>query len=563
MKLIFKLILPVIFLVMVRQLVSKTVTSRAQVPPSFTFTAAGDYSSHATRTTAVLNGINPANSEASFNWALGDLSYGSKKPETAWCDYVKGIVGETFPFELIAGNHEDDGPAGNNIDNFELCLPDRIGGINGRYSRGYYFDYPVGAPLARFIGISPQMVFKDEGQYTYSPGNAHYNFVVNAIDSARAAGIKWIVVGMHVNCISMGKKPCGMGKDLFNLLVDKKADLILQGHDHNYQRSKQLSLGPACTALVPGTYDADCVADDGSDNSYTKGAGSIVAIVGTGGIGNYDINPSDSEAGYFAKWNGVNANPTLGFLKATVTETMMSLSFNPMYGPTFSDSFVIEDTSQPTSTPEPPTETPIPSPTPTIDPLAPTPTETPTPTATPMPTETPTPTQTPTPSPTLLTSPTPMILTLNPTNDTFVNSNYPNGKFGSNTLLKIVGGSTIKISYLKFDLSQLAGRTIWSANLRLRVSNGSKSTQNVKSVADTSWQEAQLTYNTRPALGGIITSIAGAVSNSWKEVSVTSAVQASSGQLFSLGIDTTGTDGLDINSKENSTNKPELKVTYE
>src|SRR3989344_387516 len=158
------------------------VKTKAQSESSFTFTAAGDYSSNSTRTTAVLNGMNPASSGANFNLALGDLSYGSKTPETAWCDYVKSKVGDAFPFELIPGNHEDDGPAGNNIDNFELCLPDRIGGIAGRYSREYYFDYPIASPFARFIAISPQMIFLDEGQYTYTPGNAHFVWVENAID---------------------------------------------------------------------------------------------------------------------------------------------------------------------------------------------------------------------------------------------------------------------------------------------------------------------------------------------------------------------------------------------
>ena len=89
--------------------------------------------------------------------------------------------------------------------------------------------------------ISPGLTFTNGGLYDYSVGTTHYNWVSNTIDSARATGIKWVIVGMHKNCISMGRMTCQIGPDIFNLLVSKKVDLILQGHDHNYQRSKQLA----------------------------------------------------------------------------------------------------------------------------------------------------------------------------------------------------------------------------------------------------------------------------------------------------------------------------------
>ena len=380
-----KKFLLIILLVLTGELVflSWKTNSYAQSQPSFTFTAAGDYGA-SSDATAVLNGTNPAVSGANLNLALGDLSYANLTPESAWCDYVKQKVGTSFPFEIVAGNHEDDSPSGNNIDNFATCLPDQIGGITGRYSREYFFDYPVASPLTRFIMISPDLTFLDEGTYNYSSGNAHYNWVANAIDSARSAGIAWIVVGMHKNCISMGNYSCNIGTGLFNLLIDKKVDLILQGHDHTYQRSHQLTLGPSCSGIVSGSSNANCVVDNGSDNNYTKGAGSVLAIVGTGGKGLYNINLSDSEAGYFSKWMGNNINPSQGFLKVAVSNTQMNFSFEPQVG-TFTDSFSI-DSGLPSATPVPPTETPALTPTPTTDPFAPTPTATlpPTPTPTPV-----------------------------------------------------------------------------------------------------------------------------------------------------------------------------------
>ena len=136
----------------------------AAAAPSFVFNAVGDFGGY-TDTTAGLNLI--PSSGAAFTLALGDLSYGSFTPESAWCDYIKSKVGNTYPFELISGNHESNGQDGL-IDNFAACLPDRIGNITGTYAKEYYFDYPASAPLARFILISPALTFTNGGYCDYS-----------------------------------------------------------------------------------------------------------------------------------------------------------------------------------------------------------------------------------------------------------------------------------------------------------------------------------------------------------------------------------------------------------
>lgn len=202
---------------------------------------------------------------------------------------------------------------------------------------------------------------------------------------------------------------------------------------------------------------------------------------------------------------------------------------------------------------------------PTLTPTeTPTPTDTPTPT--PLPTQTPTPTPTvtppPSPTPTPLPSPTPIQVRLYPIADTFVSKSNPNTQFGSRTLLE-VDGKPVKISYMKFDLTPLAGRRVLSANLNLRISNRSGSTQTVRVGADTSWVETAVTYTTRPALGEAVASFSGGASGAWKEIPLTSSVSAAAGQLLSLGIDSTGSDGLNVYSRENPTNRPQLVITAE
>ncbi len=330
---------------------------KADASTSFSFTAGGDIGGNRS-TSTTLDLI--AQSGSNFHLAIGDLSYSEITPESSWCSYVQSRVGSTFPFELVSGNHEDGGEYQDGlIDNFVQCLPDRLGAV-GTYGKEYYFDYPASSPIARFVMISPDLTFTNGGLYSYAAGTDHYNWVANTIDNARAAGIKWVIVGMHKTCISMGVTPCDIGNDLLNLLVSKKVDLILQAHDHNYQRSKQLALnGTTCPAIQAETYNSSCVVNDGSTGSYTQGLGPVVVIVGTIGEYLHSISTSDGDAGYFAKWMGNNINPTNGLTKFTVSSDQLTVSanFTGSSAPNnFTDSFTItSSTATPTPTPTPPT----------------------------------------------------------------------------------------------------------------------------------------------------------------------------------------------------------------
>ena len=178
--------------------------------------------------------------------------------------------------------------------------------------------------------------------YKYDKGNANYNWVASAIDSARAAHIPWMIVGEHKYCIvidSSHTNTCS-GQDLMNLLLSKRVDLILQGQKHGYQASKQLALNTTtCTSLSVASYKPSCVV--GASSSPLKGAGSVITICGTGGKSLALVDASDPEAGYFRTWMGGNANPTWGMSKITVSATQLHLQFVAASGGTFSDSLTI------------------------------------------------------------------------------------------------------------------------------------------------------------------------------------------------------------------------------
>src|SRR4051812_31082869 len=243
------------FAVLAAVLVAGATIQAATAPaaPSLRFTAAGDYAS-TTNTASVLDAI--AGIHPDLNLALGDLSYGTTGQEQAWCDFVTSHVGSGFPFELISGNHESNGQNGN-INDFSACLPNQLPGAVGTYGRQYYVDVPKAAPLARFVMISPGVPFPD-GTWSYAAGSARYAWTSDVIDDARADGIPWVIVGMHTPCLAVSEHACDPGPDIYNLLLSKRVDLVLNGHEHIYQRTKQLATRTGCAGIVPNTYNAAC-----------------------------------------------------------------------------------------------------------------------------------------------------------------------------------------------------------------------------------------------------------------------------------------------------------------
>jgi PKD repeat protein len=299
-------------------------------------TAAGDYGARAT-SESVLQKI--ADLDPDAHLAVGDFEYQDASPESAWCNFVKAKVGEGFPFELVSGNHESLDEANGLINNFSACLPNQVPGAVGTYGREYYLDFPRVSPLVRVISVTPGLLFED-GVWAYAPGDPHYTWLSNAIDDARAKGAKWVIVDAHYPCLSVGIYSCVSGTGFFNLMMSKKVDLVIHGHEHAYMRTHQLRAGTTnCPTVTVGSYNAACVADNDSD--FVAGQGTVFATVGTGGTPLRDINAADPEAPYFAAYEGLNSNPTYGLLDLHISDTQLSAQFIGTSGGPFSDAFTI------------------------------------------------------------------------------------------------------------------------------------------------------------------------------------------------------------------------------
>ncbi len=322
-------------------------------PLSFVFASGGDIGANSTTATtfAALD-----KTGAKFFLALGDMDYDQTSSDAAFCDYVKAKLpvlfsNPSYPFQIVSGNHESQGGPDGYILNHAACLPDRMNS-KGTYPAQYYFDYPATDPLMRVIMISPDLLINNI-KYDYANGTSFTTWLTTAIDQARASGIPWVTVGMHKNCITAGVKTCEIKPDLINLLVSKKVDLILQGHEHNYQRTKQLAINSStCTALSDSTYNASCVVTNPEPNKYAKGSGSIILINGTigrsGGSG-YAISTSDPSYPYMVK--AVSTSSQRGFSKWTVSRDSIDAQYVSTAG-SLTDSFAIVG-----ATPPPPVDT--------------------------------------------------------------------------------------------------------------------------------------------------------------------------------------------------------------
>lgn len=113
-------------------------------------------------------------------------------------------------------------------------------------------------------------------------------------------------------------------------------------------------------------------------------------------------------------------------------------------------------------------------------------------------------------------------------------------------------------SYLRFPVSGISG-TVTRATLRLYVTNGTPNGPLVHRVTDP-WSETSVTWSTKPApAGAALQNLGNVPVSAWLDIDVTAAV-AGNGDVDFLLIPESS-DGFAASSRESATNKPTLVVT--
>ncbi len=155
---------------------------------------------------------------------------------------------------------------------------------------------------------------------------------------------------------------------------------------------------------------------------------------------------------------------------------------------------------------------------------------------------------TPTPAPNSL-------YTFHPIEDATIRADHPNTNYGSNATLE-TDNSPVKNFLLKFNITGVDQRQILRATLRLYNVDASDNGGDFHAMADTSWSEELVNWNSASDSDPAISASLGAVTaNNWYEVDVTDLIPADG--VYSLRVTSPADNGADFESRE-GVNQPEL-----
>ena len=150
-------------------------------------------------------------------------------------------------------------------------------------------------------------------------------------------------------------------------------------------------------------------------------------------------------------------------------------------------------------------------------------------------------------------------LTFGPVADTYSRADLPTSSSGGSLTVLKVDADPINNSYLRFDVEGLQG-PVTGATLRMFPTNAANVRGvDLRRVADNSWSETALTFNSAPAASATIASHVGAYDSNVPIVLDAKPLVSGNGPV-SMAITTTSTASRSFSSRESSTNRPQLIV---
>jgi purple acid phosphatase-like protein/calcineurin-like phosphoesterase family protein len=273
-----------------------------------------------------------------FHLLNGDLCYADLNPGTqpeVWRDFGNNCQASAAnrPWMPVPGNHEiefDNGPQGFSSYLTRYTLPSNgVAGLEGRW-----YSFRVGSVL--FVSLSADdVVYQDAGAFVAGPsalvpaqstgnapipagtsfyirgysGGAQTRWLASTLSAARRdPSIDWIIVQMHQCACS--SSATGNGSDVgiraeWLPLFDKyEVDLVLCGHDHDYERSFPVRGFDHSAGVSPSTGAATdtwrprpvTTTDSGV---FDTSQGTVHLILGCGGtnanLDSYGVDPADGD----------------------------------------------------------------------------------------------------------------------------------------------------------------------------------------------------------------------------------------------------------------------------
>ncbi|MGE3859094.1 MAG: metallophosphoesterase, partial [Nitrososphaeraceae archaeon] len=263
-----------------------TETPDTQTPPPttennfvpFNFAAAGDWGCNSNTDKNVQSMISKG---SELVLGLGDYSYESNAD--CWLDSISPVNDK---MKISLGNHDSDEEEGPEItvqflDHFNLDKQ--------------YYSFTKGNVF--FLVMSTQV--------SYSKNSEQFNFVQQELEKASTdPNIDWIVVYYHKPMYASSTKHVGLTslRDIYHPLFDQyKVDLVLTGHNHNYQRTYPLQFNDANS-------DTPIIVDK-NPNTYSDVGFPIFITSGTGGVSLHSLGAQpEFNAKQFGKFGHLNVD---------------------------------------------------------------------------------------------------------------------------------------------------------------------------------------------------------------------------------------------------------------
>jgi hypothetical protein len=295
--------------------VNGTFTTAPEGRVPFRFTSFGDIASgNPAWSKSSLNAITATNQIEQFDPVVhilnGDLSYANVNQASmpaVWADFFNNTMPSSMhrPWMPTLGNHEveaGNGPLGYLSYQTRYTLP---GNGNPQFN-GNWYSFQVGSVL--FIALdNNDVVYENDGGAYLGTTNALYllgyshgqqeQWLERTLQLASFnPTIDWIIAFMHQPAMSTSSS--GSGSDLgirqtwMPLFYKYGVDLVLAGHDHDYERSYLVR------GTDPGTYLRPTVVSTDLTQVNTS-QGLVHIILGGGGTSSHDdvYGPPDTEYG--------------------------------------------------------------------------------------------------------------------------------------------------------------------------------------------------------------------------------------------------------------------------
>ena len=297
--------------------------------------------------------------EPLFHLLNGDLCYANLNPTAqpaVWADFGNNVQRSAAhrPWMPCPGNHEiefHNGPQGLNSYLTRYTLPDNGTGYPGRW-----YCFKVGSAL--FISLAADdVIYQDSGAFhagpqplkpaaatghaPIAPGTSLYvrgyskgaqtRWLEQTLAAARAnTDIDWIIVQMHQDALSSSERGNGSDRGIreeWLPLFDRYAvDLVLCGHDHDYERSwpvrgceHHVGRDALTGAVVDTCRPKPVLTRDPPGGRFDATRGTMHLILGGGGtsapLDAYGVNPRTGapQAKVITKPNRPMPSPLPGF----------------------------------------------------------------------------------------------------------------------------------------------------------------------------------------------------------------------------------------------------------